>query len=314
MAANILYGNTVANGQGPDAILNMIFLGDPNIAQNNQNLIGISNGIANPSPTTVFNTNPQLGVFLSANDQPRSYSLAASSPVIDAYEPSTPRTDDQRLGIRPIDGNGNGVALADFGSVEYDPTILSATFTSVASQDGRITESSETSNTGGTIDSGGSSSSALRIGDDSSDRQYKTILSFNTASLPNSATIISATIRMRRGTSSGTNPFTTHGNCYVDIRGGSGFNSSTTLEANDFQATADATQVAVMSSVSNTGDISSGSVNATGRGFINRSGTTQFRIYFQLDDTDDGGNDYAGFYSGNDGTAGNRPTLEVLYR
>jgi pectate lyase len=190
----------------------------------------------------------------------------------------------------------------------------SVTFVSIAAEDGRILESSETSNQGGTVDASGSSSSTLRVGDDSGNRQYKTFLSFDTSSIPDNATITSAVVRLRRGGSAGTNPFTTHGPCYVDIKSGSGFSNSVTLQAGDFQAAADATQVATMSNPSANGDWSSGPLNATGRSLINKTGKTQLRIYFQLDDNNNGTNDYIGFHSGNDGTAGNRPVLEVTYQ
>ena len=39
-------------------------------------------------------------------------------------------------------------------------------------------------------------------------------LSFDTSAIPDGATILSATLRLRRGTLSGTNPFTTHGTCW----------------------------------------------------------------------------------------------------
>jgi uncharacterized protein (DUF2141 family) len=188
------------------------------------------------------------------------------------------------------------------------------TFNSIGIEDGRVLESSEGSNTGGSTDNTGSSSSALRTGDDSSDRQFKTILSFDTSSIPDGATVTSATLRMRRGASSGTNPFTTHGSCFVDIRGGTGFNNSVALQTTDFQAPADATQVASMSNAATDGTVSSGTINATGRGLINKTGRTQFRVYFSLDDNDDAGSDYIGWFSGNDASSANWPTLEVTYQ
>jgi hypothetical protein len=38
------------------------------------------------------------------------------------------------------------------------------------------------------------------------------------------------------------------------------------------------------------------------------------RVHFNLDDNDDGGNDYIGYYSGNSSTSGNRPQLVVTYQ
>jgi len=54
---------------------------------------------------------------------------------------------------------------------------------------------------------------------------------------------------------------------------------------------------------------SEGVLTATGAGAVSKTGTTQFRIYLQIDDNDDGRPDYVGFYSGDNATAANRPPL-----
>lgn len=187
------------------------------------------------------------------------------------------------------------------------------TFVSVGPLDGRVTEFPETSDTGAFAFPGETNSAALRAGDFDFDLQHKTILSFDTSSLPDGAIIVSATLRLRRGTVVGTNPFTTHGPCYIDVNGGAGFGGSTNLATGDFQAAADAAQVGVLSNASSDGDWSSGALDATGLIFIDKTGTTQFRIYFSLDDDDDGASDYIGWYSGDNPTPANRPVLEVVY-
>ena len=58
------------------------------------------------------------------------------------------------------------------------------------------------------------------------------MVSFDT-SIPGGATIVSATLRLLRGSLTGTNPFTTHGTCRVDVQNGSGFSGSTTLQTGD---------------------------------------------------------------------------------
>ncbi len=191
------------------------------------------------------------------------------------------------------------------------PTVV--TFTSATAQDGWVLESSETSNAGGSIDATATTTSALRVGDATSDRQYKSIVAFDTSAIPDGATIVSATLRLRRGTSSGTNPFTTHGTCRVDVQTG-GFSGSTTLQTGDFQAAATAVQAASLSNAASNGAWSEGSLNASGLAALNKTGTTQLRIYFNLDDNDDNGNDYLGYYSGNNSTAANRPQLVVTYQ
>ncbi|MFY9822715.1 MAG: M14 family zinc carboxypeptidase [Thermoanaerobaculia bacterium] len=192
--------------------------------------------------------------------------------------------------------------------------VASVTFTSVAAQDGWVLESSETSNAGGSIDATAATTSALRVGDDNKNKQYKSVVSFDTSAIPDGATILSVTLRLRRGTVSGTNPFTTHGTCWVDVQSGSGFSGSTTLQTGDFQAAATAVQAASLTNAANNLDWSEGSLNAAGLAAINKTGTTQLRVYFNLDDNNDRNADYIGYYSGDNGTAANRPQLVVTYQ
>ena len=44
------------------------------------------------------------------------------------------------------------------------------------------------------------------------------------------------------------------------------------------------------------------------------TGSTQLRVYFNLDDNDDLGTDYLGYYSGDNTTTANRPQLVVTYQ
>jgi hypothetical protein len=154
----------------------------------------------------------------------------------------------------------------------------------------------------------------LRVGDDNQDKQYKAVVSFDTSSIPDGATILSVTLRLRRGTLSGTSPFTTHGTCWVDVQPGTGFSGSTALQTGDFQAAATAVQAASLSSAAANGDWSTGSLSSAGLAALNKTGTTQLRVYFNLDDNDDTGNDYIGYYSGDNTTAANRPQLVVTYQ
>jgi serine protease len=178
---------------------------------------------------------------------------------------------------------------------------------------GYIVETTETSSVGGAIDSGGGGGAAHRMGDTASDQQYRSILSFHTGSIPDSATILSAQLQLKRGTVSGTNPFTTHGSCRVDVHNRF-FGTGIGLEAADFQAAATAVNVATLSNPTTNGALSIGTLNAAGRGAINRLGRTQFRIYCTLDDDDDRVFDIIGFYSGNNSTPSNRPKLIVTYQ
>jgi hypothetical protein len=208
------------------------------------------------------------------------------------------------------DSSGNDSAAPQV--VNAGPT--TTTFTSVAAQDGWVQESTETSNAGGSINATATTTSALQVGDDNKDRQTKSIVSFDTSAIPDGAVILSATLRLRRGTVSGTNPFTTHGTCWADVQSGSGFSGSTTLQTGDFQAAATAVQAASLTNAANNLDWSEGTLNAAGLAAVSKTGTTQLRVYFNLDDNNDGRNDFIGYYSGDNATAANRPQLVVTWQ
>ena len=187
------------------------------------------------------------------------------------------------------------------------------TFTSVAAQDGYVLESTETSNVGGSVNATTGNPGALRVGDDKSDRQYKSVVSFNTSAIPDGATIVSVTLRLSRGAVSGTNPFTTHGTAWVDVQDG-GLSGSTTLQTGDFQTGVTVVKDTNLSNAASNGAWSEGVLSAAGRQAVSKTGTTQLRVYFNLDDDDDRRADYIGYYSGNNSTSANRPQLVVVYQ
>jgi len=137
-------------------------------------------------------------------------------------------------------------------------------------------------------------------------------VSFDTSALPEGASVVSATLRVKLGKVAGTNPFLTHVPCLVDLQSGSGFGGFPALAASDFQVLADASAVASMSEVTTVGQWSEGILSADALALLNTAGRTQFRLYFQRDDNDDAGADTAGFYSGG-AASGNKPELIVEY-
>ena len=151
------------------------------------------------------------------------------------------------------------------------------------------------------------------MGDDGANRQYKAVVSFDTSAIPDGATILSATLRLHRGAVSGTNPFTTHGTCWVDVRTG-GFSGSAALQTSDFQAPATVARAASLSNAAANGAWSEGSLNAAGLAAINKAGVTQLRVYFSLDDDNDRRADSIGYDSGDNRNAANRPQLVVTYQ
>lgn len=212
-----------------------------------------------------------------------------------------------------VDAASNPLGGVGAGNGSYTTgqsfTVTAVTFNSLGTQDGHILESTENSGVGGTVNSTGTS---FVVGDDATDKQYMSIMHFDTTTLPDTVSIASATVKvMQQGTVTGTNPFTTHGSLMVDIQKPY-FGTSNSLVIADFQATAGQSNVATFNSTP-VSSWYSAFINSSGYVQINLTGTTQFRIRFSLDDNDDTGADYIAFSSGNNTTVANRPQLIIQY-
>ncbi len=195
------------------------------------------------------------------------------------------------------------------GGQTYTVVRNTLTVRSNGTQDGWILESTETSNAGGTMNN---AAATFVLGDNAADKQYRAILSFNTASLPDNAVITKVTLKIKQyGAPTGTNPFTTHGVLYVDIRNGA-FGGNGALQNLDFQATASKTAAGTIPNTPVSGWYSRVWTSGIFT-YVSKTGVTQFRLRFQKDDNDDLGADYLAFLSGNAGTASVRPTLIIEY-
>jgi hypothetical protein len=182
------------------------------------------------------------------------------------------------------------------------------TFRSMPIPDGWVLESSEYSGQGGSINS---TQTTIRMGDDGSDRQYCAILSFNTKTIPDSAVVTSAVMKMKMTRIVGTDPFTTHGSLLVAIRKGR-FGSKAGLEIVDFQAPASASRVARVSRIGSTSWYEA-NLKSSSFMYINHTGLTQLRLCFAQGDNDDMSADYIKFFSGNISSTASRPKLEFIY-
>lgn len=206
-------------------------------------------------------------------------------------------------------GDSSAVTATPQGSAQT----VTVTLVSIGAEDGFVQESSQTSGVGGGFNATSATSQAMIIGDTNSNRQNKTIVSFDTSVLPTGATIVAVTLKLRRSALVGTNPFLSLGNCGVDLAVTPGFGGSTALAAADFQAAADVALVATMSNPANNLDWSVGSLNQAGIDAISRTGETQLRVAFAIGDNNNASNDYVASYSGENATAANRPVLEITY-
>lgn len=238
----------------------------------------------------------------------------ASAPYTFSWNSTSVTNGSHALRCEALDAAGNRGASASVNVTVNNVTPpVTVTFTSQGTNDGRTWESTETSNVGGGSNVAGTGADAVRVGDLTTDRQYRSIVSFDTSALPDGAVITSATLRLVRGTSLGTNPFTILGTCQVDVRTGF-FGTGVALANADFEAAASASAVGSLSNAATDGATSQASLNAAGLAAINKTGTTQFKLSFTTDDNDNNAYDYIGYFSGAHATAANRPTLVVVYQ
>lgn len=192
----------------------------------------------------------------------------------------------------------------------FSPTPpLPLTFTSMGAEDGYILEQAD-SNRGGDVFAAG----AIEIGDtaDTHDSQKKAFLSFETSTLPAGANIVSAQLRIRRISIEG-NPYGTLNTIVADIAPANGFNGNYALEANDFQAAAGNQVIAPFIQAPSDGAWAEATILQHGLPYINRTGRTQFRLYFTLPDNGNKSHDRILFDAGDAADVNNRPQLIINY-
>ena len=184
----------------------------------------------------------------------------------------------------------------------------SATFRSVGTYDGWVRESTETSSVGGALNA---DAVTCRIGDDGVDRQFRSILDFNTKGLPDDAQILSVVLEIRQAGVVGTTPFLTHHALVADIRTGA-FANARALQSDDFQAKATQARAARFGALSPDGRYRA-TLPGTALPLINTTGRTQFRLRFLTGDNDDLSADYLAFTCGDALAPSRRPVLRVTY-
>jgi hypothetical protein len=174
-------------------------------------------------------------------------------------------------------------------------SIVKSAYISEASMDGFVVESGERTNVGYNKNP---TSNILRVGDDTKNRQIKSIISFNTSSLPDSITITSAQILLTKYYQTGQPDNGSLGTLVADIRK-TKFSTLATLEGSDFQALASLKKAANVVTLTPTDGIYQLNLNPSSFNYINRTGRTQFRISFTVDDNNNNLVDQLIIYSGN---------------
>lgn len=181
-------------------------------------------------------------------------------------------------------------------------------FRSFGNYDGWVLESTENSEVGGSYNA---YYSTISIGDDEANKQYRSILSFDTSNLPDNAVIISAVLKIKKQGLKGVDPFLNHNGLTVDIRKPY-FGNTLSLAARDFQDPSDKPAMGTFTNVPIDGWYSL-AVHSKAYPYINTNGSTQFRLRFQRDDDNDNMADYMMFYSGNHAIETYRPLLIIIY-
>jgi hypothetical protein len=210
-------------------------------------------------------------------------------------------------------GNGNFTAGEIYTINKVVLTTYTATFSSNGGADGWITELKEASEIGGYKNS---SAATILVGDELHNRQYRSILQFQTAPIPDNAVVTKVTLMVRSAGIVGTDPFLTHQNLLVDICFGAfgtlaGYPNKA-LQYSDFQNPSSRDIVGVIQN-NPFANWYWTTLDASAFPFVNLSGTTQFRLRFQLDDDNDLSDDFIKFYSGDYSSPGGRPQLVVEY-
>lgn len=184
--------------------------------------------------------------------------------------------------------------------------VVIRTFRSRKAEDGWVKESAALSGRGGR-----KGSSSLIIGSDRKGQRFRSILSFDTSEIPPEATIKSATLKLKRRSQKGADPFLFQGPCLVDVTGGS-FGTAK-LEKTDFETPATAEGVAVLSHVGLDGAYSTATLNKEGMDAIHKGGVTQVRISCGPPPLEKALRGYVRFYAGDPESPENSPILEVVY-
>lgn len=270
--------------------------GNNNLIEDTINTCGFSNASGN----NIIGSDPILG---APTGSPAYFPLSKLSPANNAG-------DDTVCSAAPVNNTSqNGIPRpqgthCEIGSTESTVTLM---VRSNGPNDGWILEATETSSVGGSMNS---TATGFNLGDATVDRQYRVILHFNTAGLPDTAVITKAILRIRKQTTIGTDPFTVLGRLKADMRKPSF--GAVGLAINDFQASAGRVGVATFG-LTPINSWYSAQLTIAGRAYLNKTGPTQFRLYFTRDDNDNGIADYTKFISGNHATVSARPTLIIEY-
>ena len=261
-----------------------------------------------PTPTTQTPTETGTATLTATATEASTTTPTVTSSVTATLTPTSTRTP-----TATATRTNTSTATATFTktatpTITPTPTeaVITLTLKSIPIEDGWILESTETSSTGGTMDN---IATTFRLGDEVEDKQYRSILSFNTTLIPDTAVLQSAVLKIKQnGAAVGTDPFTILGSVWADIRTGT-FGAGA-LELADFNSAASVTAAGAFNSTP-VSSVYTLTMNSTARNAINKLGRTQIRLRFGIDDNNDSAADYMKFLSGD--FTSSQPELVITY-
>lgn len=249
-----------------------------------------------------------------------TFSLNESGTVYATTDGSDPRTSSTRVALASggsltlnasatvqayaVDAAGNASAVQSYAYTVNTPA-TTTTFTSVVAEDGYVAANSKTATTGGYVLASG----GISVGDNA-DAPWKGVLSFDTAGLPDGATVTGARLTLKYSQVPNGNPWAGGAAMNVDVRSGC-LGAGCALGTDIYAAAVTAAGAASFTVPVGTavGTVLTTNLNAAGLSAVNRTGRTQVRLNFTGGTAGNNGlSDYVTFGEGT------QVALEVTYK
>ncbi|MBM7702450.1 PHB depolymerase family esterase [Metabacillus iocasae] len=222
--------------------------------------------VTSASPAGGTYTNP-VNVTLSVNEEATIYyTVDGRTPTTSSAIYSEPISiaKNTRLTFFSVDSKGNQESIKSETYTISAPSETGTSFTSIASEDGFV----------GALPADGLSSTVHKMGDKGmyNTDTYRTILSFDTSNIPDSATIKSVKLKVYRKSLSGS-----VNAIRVDVKNG-WFGTSSTLQQGDYSAAASALDVGALAVPSANNEYTEVELRSTAYSHVNKAGKTQIRL------------------------------------
>lgn len=232
--------------------------------------------------------------------------------------------DNDSDGVKNINDNCKDIANPnqtdndsnDIGNVCDTGDTISFTVKSEGSYDGYIREDATNPGNGWLVWASQTGGMAARLGDHDNDDQLVAMLSFEYgSSLPSGATVTQAELKLTQGPpSTYTGDYSNLGTAQIDLAEGN-FGSSVDLQASDFEAAPDLSNVGSLSLFDSvpTLNIWTSSLSSSARSSIESNSRVQLKIKFTTATDSDTTSDWLAFFSGSHSTYPERQPALTIY-